>query len=123
MMKSLIIMLLMLGGFTITYGQELSESNLLSYINNHRQGIYTNTTTQIGNQNTSAIYGNGVQITQVGNLQDFYYFDQTGNPSNMQIYVEGNANQVEVFGSNQLMHGATITIMGNYRDITITNFR
>lgn len=119
-MKRIVFILLLI--FCGAHAQELSESDLLNYINYNSAYYGSSALTQIGTGNSADIQGDTYNVTQVGNNQQFYYTETSLVPSNLNLNIEGNNNYVEVYGNNSILDRMQIEIKGDNRNVIIRNY-
>lgn len=102
--------------------QNLTEDQLLNYINHNSVNLYGTQVLQIGNENLAVIDANKIKVTQNGNQQQLYYTETSIVPSDITVNVEGNSNYVEIYGNNEIINNMTINIEGDYRNVIIRNY-
>ena len=102
--------------------QNITETQLLNYIQSNNTGMYGTQVLQLGNENLAVIDANKIDVTQNGDQQQFYYTETSILPSDFKINVEGNSNYVEVVGNNQIINNMTINIQGDNRNVIIRNY-
>jgi len=104
------------------YAQNISENDLLNFI---QQDLYLQANpfvVQEGNDNTAVIYGNKTQLIQNGDDQSFYYTETSIVPSELKVNMEGTGNYLEIFGNNGISENMQINLTGNDRSIIIRNY-
>ncbi|HLV24066.1 MAG TPA: hypothetical protein VKY36_04740 [Moheibacter sp.] len=102
--------------------QNITETQLLHYIQSTNTAMYGTQVLQLGNENLAVIDANKIEVTQNGDQQQFYYTETSILPSDFKINVEGNSNYVEVVGNNQIINNMTINIQGDNRNVIIRNY-
>lgn len=120
MMKRFVFILLLSLG--CAQAQEISESELLNYINFNMAYYGTASLIQVGNGNTAEIQGNTFNVVQNGENQQFYYTETSLLPSNLNVNIEGNNSYVEVYGNNGILDQMQIEIKGDNRNVIIRNY-
>src|SRR5690606_26005860 len=95
--------------------QNITETQLLHYIQSTNTAMYGTQVLQLGNENLSVIDANKIEVTQNGDQQQFYYTETSILPSDFKI-------NVEVVGNNQIINNMTINIQGDNRNVIIRNY-
>ncbi len=63
-------------------------------------------------------------VTQLGN-KNYYSFNNYNNtsPVNLSILQQGNANSLQIYGTNSFMDGLKIVQKSNFKNIVIKNYK
>lgn len=102
--------------------QNLKESDLIYYISNNADHVFSTDVLQLGNNNMAFIDGKNLTVVQQGDDQQFTYLSTSMIPSELNVHIEGHNNHVEIIGNNQIMDQASIYIQGDNRNVLIRNF-
>jgi len=121
-MKNKLILTALLVYCLTSAQQQLSESQLMEYITMNSGYMYNTQILQLGNENQVVIDANNIELTQIGEGQQFYYTETSIIPSEIKVNIEGNGSYVEIYGNNQIMNNVTINIEGDNRNVIIRNY-
>lgn len=121
-MKPILILIGTILSLSWANAQNITETQLLNYIQSNNTAMYGTQVLQLGNENLAVIDANKIDVTQNGDQQQFYYTETSILPSDFKINVEGNSNYVEVVGNNQIINNMTINIQGDNRNVIIRNY-
>jgi len=121
-MKNKLILTALLVYCLTSAQQQLSESQLMEYITMNSGYMYNTQILQLGNENQAVIDANNIELTQIGEGQQFYYTETSIIPSEIKVNIEGNGSYVEIYGNNQIMNNVTINIEGDNRNVIIRNY-
>lgn len=117
---SLLILIVLFSSFS--FGQNISESDLLSFMQREQILQTDSFVMQVGDENLAVINGSQTQLIQNGDNQSFYYNESSIVPSELKVNMEGSGNYLEVFGNNGISENMQINMTGNDRSVIIRNY-
>ena len=101
----------------------ITDVNQLSSAN----GINSVVLKQVGLYNVSDISQSRQteqNITQFGNKNYYSFRDYyTSSPISLSVLQQGNANSLQIYGSNSLINGMKIVQKSNFKNIVIKNYK